>query len=144
MPRNSEHSDHSFLVQTDFVKEKTFGEYWDAPYFKSNLAIMTLLWVTVVFNFYLLNFYLSNMKGDINVNSLFSGLAMIIAFLLSAPIINRIGNKTSFLMFFMMCIISAGAYIVVGAKNEIFIAFLVFVTRFGLCPCYSLTFISSN
>ena len=41
------------------------------PVFLINLAIMTLLWITVSFCFYLMGFYLSNMEGDVNENSLF-------------------------------------------------------------------------
>lgn len=39
--------------------------------FVRNLCVMTILWVTVAFNFYLMGFYLSNMQGDINENALF-------------------------------------------------------------------------
>lgn len=39
--------------------------------FVRNLFIMTIVWITVAFTFYLMGFYLSSMQGDINENALF-------------------------------------------------------------------------
>ena len=114
------------------------------PVFLINLAIMTLLWITVSFCFYLMGFYLSNMEGDVNENSLFQGIGMIISFLVAAPIITKLGYRRSFLLFFALAALSAMLYISIPNKSPLFIACLVFLGRFGICPCYSLTFISSN
>ena len=105
---------------------------------------MTMLWITVAFNFYLMGFYLSNMEGDINQNTLFQGIAMILAFALSAPIINRLGVKPTFMIFFSIATLAAALYIAIPAKSTLFISMLVFAGRLGICPCYSLTFITSN
>ena len=66
-------------------------QYMQNPVNLKNLVIMVILWVTVSFNFYLMGFYLSNMEGDLNVNSLFQGLAMILSFSVAAPIIQNFG-----------------------------------------------------
>lgn len=84
------------------------------------------------------------MEGDINLNSLFNGIAMIIAFTMSAPIINKIGYSKSFLFFFTMSIISSLLYVFMKEKSRLLICMLVFTSRLGICPCYSLTFITSN
>lgn len=105
---------------------------------------MVILWVTVAFNFYMMGFYLSNMEGDINENSLFQGIAMVLAFAVSGPIISKVPYKKCFLIFFTMVIISSILYVYVPHKSETFIAILVFAGRLGICPCYSLTFIVSN
>ena len=105
---------------------------------------MVILWVTVSFNFYMLGFYISNMEGDINMNSLTSGIAMILAFVIGGPIISKVGYHKCFAVFFTMTIIASLLYVATPEKSENFISFLVFVGRLGICPCYSLTFISSN
>ena len=43
-----------------------------------------------------------------------------------------------------MTIVSALFYVMTPSKSENFISLLVFVGRLGICPCYSLTFITSN
>lgn len=43
-----------------------------------------------------------------------------------------------------MAILSAALYVCIPNKSQLFIAVLVFGGRLGICPCYSLTFISSN
>lgn len=105
---------------------------------------MTILWITVSFNFYLMNFYLSNIEGNINLNSLLQCIGMIISYAISAPIINRIGIKLSFILFFSMACLSAVLYIGIQMKSALFISFIVFLGRLGICPCYSLTFLCSN
>ena len=106
--------------------------------------IMIILWITVSFNFYLLNFYLSNMEGSINLNSLYSGIAMIIAFAISGPIIHELGYKISFICFFTLTLLASILYVSLENKSDQMIAILVFAARFGICPCYSLTFLCSN
>jgi MFS family permease len=69
---------------------------------------------------------------------------MILAFALSAPIINRLGNKPTFLIFFTIATLAAVLYIAIPNKSILFISMLVFAGRLGICPCYSLTFITSN
>lgn len=69
---------------------------------------------------------------------------MIVAFAISGPIINKLGYKKCFLLFFGLVIFSSILYVFIPNKSEIFIAVLVFAGRLGICPCYSLTFISSN
>ena len=106
--------------------------------------VMVVLWITVSFNFYMMSFYISNMQGDVNLNSLFSGLAMILAFVIGGPIIDKLGYYKCFGIFFGMAIGASMLYVMVPGKSETFISVLVFVGRLGICPCYSLTFITSN
>jgi hypothetical protein len=69
---------------------------------------------------------------------------MIFSLAIAAPIINRLGYKQSFLLFFSLAFLSSILYISIPQKNSWFIATLVFLGRLGICPCYSLTFIASN
>jgi Na+/melibiose symporter-like transporter len=124
--------------------ELSIMEYIKVPTFRNNLIILTLLWVAVSFDFYLMGFYLTNMEGDINQNSLWQGVGMILAFIMSAPIIDRLGFKRSFAFFFVLSIIPAALYTMIPHKSATLISVLVFVGRLGICPCYSLTFIASN
>lgn len=105
---------------------------------------MTVLWIAVTFNFYLMGFYLSNMEGDINQNSLFQGIGMIAAFVISGPIIEKLGFKHSFAFFFTLSLVPAVLYTLIPNKSSTLISALVFIGRLGICPCYSLTFIASN
>jgi len=109
-----------------------------------NFLIMIMLWVTVAFDFYLMGFYLSNMEGDVNTNSLFQGIGMIIAFAISGTLIEKIGKQQAFRVFFGICVISSALYVLVPNKSPLFIAILAFMGRLGICPCYSLTFLCSN
>lgn len=105
---------------------------------------MTLLWIAVAFNFYLMGFYLQNMEGDINQNSLFQGIGMMAAFVIAAPIIERLGFKKSFAFFFILSLSAAILYTLIPNKSSTFISLLVLIGRLGICPCFSLTYIASN
>jgi MFS family permease len=119
-------------------------KYTKNPVFRRNLMIMTVLWVTVAFNFYLMGFYLSSMQGDVNMNTLVQGIAMILAFTLAGPLISKLGKKRTFLICFSLAVMSSLLYIYTPNKSPVMIMVLVFMGRLGICPCYSLTFICSN
>lgn len=69
---------------------------------------------------------------------------MISAFVLASPLIGIHGIKKSFLFFYGLCLTSSLLYIIIQEKSVIFIAFLAMLGRIGICPCYSLTFLSTN
>ncbi|CDW84962.1 solute carrier family member 5 [Stylonychia lemnae] len=141
---NFEIEEPTSAISSDKNIELILKSYIGYPSFVKNMIIMAILWTTVSFNFFLMNFYLSNIEGDINMNNLLQSLGMILSYGVSAPIINRMGVKPSFVIFFLLCCLSSILYITVPVKSAVFVSILVFIGRLGICPAYTLTFICSN
>lgn len=57
----------------------------------SNLLIFVFLFCAASFNYYLLNFFLKYMKGDIFINSIVSSLAETVAHIIAGLIVLKIG-----------------------------------------------------
>eukprot|EP00347_Sterkiella_histriomuscorum_P011630 403371714 len=126
---------NNYQIIRNYLRDSTFLK---------NFIVMIILWITVSYSFYLMSFYLANMEGDINLNSLLQGIGMLVSYAIAAPIINKIGIKWSFMLFFSVACLSAVLYITIPVKSVIFVSFMVFLARLGICPCYSLAFICSN
>ena len=67
-----------------------------------------------------------------------------LSFGIAAPVIDKLGVRKSFLIFFSLACLSSILYIALPIKSEVFISIMVFMARLGICPCYSLAFICSN
>ena len=85
--RNTLHS-HKLTSKEQFM---LFKVYMKDFAFVKNFFIMMFVYVQYVFNFYLLSFFISIMDGDINLNSLYSGLAMLGSLALSGPFLTKLG-----------------------------------------------------
>ncbi|CDW87221.1 solute carrier family member 5 [Stylonychia lemnae] len=114
------------------------------PNYIRNIIIMAFIWTVSSFNFCLMNFYMSNMQGDINMNNLQQSIGLLISYVVSAPIINKLGIKASASLFFFLCCLAAVLYSCVEEKSKMFISAIVFIGRFGICPTYTLAYMCSN
>ena len=77
----------------------------------TRLVIMTVIWITVSFNYYLIQFQLKYFPGDIYLNSTIFSVCGICAYLLSPFIYASFGIKRSFFAFFL-CAAVGGLLIV--------------------------------
>ncbi len=66
-----------------------------------NLILMIINWSCVSFFFYLLNFFIKYMPGDIFINSIISGLACF-TMLLQGPLQKRFSSKFGLIVSFGM------------------------------------------
>ncbi|CDW82957.1 UNKNOWN [Stylonychia lemnae] len=108
------------------------------------MVIMCIVWTTALFNLHLMDFVLPNIKGNIHINNMLQTTGQFLAYGISVPIINKIGIKLSFVLFLTLCCFTSLFYILVSKKSTIFIAVLVFLSKLGSSPIYTLTYISSN
>ena len=109
---------------------------------RTNLGILTILWIESVFNYYLIAFEVKYFPGDINKNQLASLLAEAIGIMISGYLLTRVRGKylfaaSSFLAgatgLFMMSstVKEAGSYFVL----------LVLIAKFGLISGFNVIYI---
>ena len=65
-----------------------------------NLIVMSLIWLTWSFNYFLLNFQMKYLPGNINVNMFVSFAAELLSYVVSGIFISRFSFKTNFVLFF--------------------------------------------
>ena len=70
-----------------------------------NLALMIFVWVSASFSFYLLNFLVKYMPGDIYFNSIISGLSCA-AMLIEGQMQDKLGTKGGMVVSFILTCVS--------------------------------------
>ena len=58
------------------------------------------------------------MDGNINLNSLYSGLAMIASLCIAAPVINKLGLRGSYVAFIGLAFVSSLIYILAPVSSN--------------------------
>jgi hypothetical protein len=70
-----------------------------------NFLVMNLAWSTASFNYYMLNYYLKYVPGDIYTNIIVASVSDMFASLISGLISNFIGTKKTIIFSFFMAFV---------------------------------------
>ena len=97
-----------------------------------NLLIMIYAWSTLAFGYFLVNFELKYLQGDIYKNAYTSSVAEIIAKLIGGIVLVKFGLKPIFAFCFTIACIGAVALIFVTDANDWIISMLVMGAKFGI------------
>lgn len=95
-----------------------------------NLVFFTLLWSTSFFDYYLLNFEIKYIPGNIHVNNLASGLAELVSIYFPLFYLERFGIRLSLLMALMTMTVG-GLFIVFLNNKGIINALFVLIAKAG-------------
>jgi len=69
-----------------------------------NLIIMTILWTVSSFDYYMINFQLKYIQGNVFLNSGFSSLSECIAYAVGGVMVNKMGTKKAFISAFLFSV----------------------------------------
>ena len=72
-----------------------------------NLLLLLFLWVASAFDYYLINFQLKYIEGDIYTNTIVSSVSEVTAYLVSGALYEKIGTKVSFVGSFIIAAIGS-------------------------------------
>ena len=97
-----------------------------------NLLIMVFTWCTLSFSYYLLNFLLKYLQGDIFMNSYAASGAEIVSKALSSPILIYLGLKALFGLTFGLGAIGALCLVLLPGASDRMTCLFVLVAKFGL------------
>ena len=99
---------------------------------RRNLLIMIYTWSTLSFGYFLVNFELKYLQGDIYLNAYSSSVAEIIAKLTGGCVLVKFGLKPIFAFCFLIAFIGSLSLIFVTEADDWIISFLVMVAKFGI------------
>jgi hypothetical protein len=94
-----------------------------------NLLYFAILWSVGFFGYYLLNFQLKYLPGNIHANNVASGLSELISIILPLYL-ERLGVKISMILALLMTVIG-GLLIMISGYGTLVNAFLVLLARTG-------------
>jgi MFS-type transporter involved in bile tolerance (Atg22 family) len=109
------------------------------------LIILIFLWVATAFNYYLINFQLKYIDGDIYANSIVSSVSEVIAYLVCGALYEKIGAKVSFIGSFIIAIIGSIFLIIFDdEKYKAFVPIMVLGSKFGISSSFNAVYLANS
>jgi hypothetical protein len=106
-----------------------------------NLVVVLFLWVASAFDYYLINFQLKYIDGDIYVNTVVSSVSEVTAYIVSGAVYDKIGPKISFVTSFVIGIIGSLFYITLSSSYKSMVPFMVLGSKFGISGSFNVVYL---
>lgn len=96
------------------------------------------------FDYYLINFQLKYIEGDIYTNTIVSSISEVAAYLISGVLYEKIGTKVSFIGSFLIGIVGSISLMTLGDANKNFIPIMVLGTKFGISGSFNVVYLANS
>lgn len=108
------------------------------------MICLLFLWIVAAFDYFLINFQLKYIEGDIYTNTIVSSVSEVIAYLTSGALYERIGTKISFVGSFIIAIIGSLLLITLGDSNKTLIPVFVLGSKFGISGSFNVVYLANT
>ena len=108
-----------------------------------NLSILLFLWVASAFDYYLINFQLKYIDGDIYTNTIVSSVSEVTAYLVSGALYEKIGTKISFVASFVIAVIGS-IFLIIFGSNKTFVPIMVLGSKFGISGSFNAVYLANG
>ena len=109
-----------------------------------NLLLLLFLWVASAFDYYLINFQLKYIEGDIYTNTIVSSVSEVTAYLVSGALYEKIGTKVSFVGSFIIAAIGSIFLITLGDTYKLFVPLMVLGSKFGISGSFNVVYLANG
>jgi hypothetical protein len=107
--------------------------------------LLLFLWVASAFNYYLINFQLKYIDGDIYTNTIVSSVSEVTAYLISGALYEKIGTRVSFIGSFLIAIVGSIFLITLdGEKYKAFVPIMVLGSKFGISGSFNVVYLANG
>jgi len=110
---------------------------------RRNFFIMLFIWICVSTSYYITNFILKYLKGDIFLNSSVSALSEVVSICVAGYIYIKLGVKKALSTAFILGFIGAAIIGVFQSQVESYIWVFVLLTRFGIGSAFGMIYLSN-
>ena len=109
-----------------------------------NLLILLFLWIVSAFDYYLINFQLKYIDGDIYENTIISSVSEVTAYLISGALYDKIGPKVSFIGSFVLAVVGSVLLITLGDNHVDYVVYMVLGTKFGISGSFNVVYLANS
>ncbi|TNV80510.1 hypothetical protein FGO68_gene767 [Halteria grandinella] len=108
-----------------------------------NLVILVAVWIASSFNFYLINFQLKYIQGDVFVNTLVSAISELPATILAGYLYQKIGIKITLVMMFGVAIIGSISLLSLGDNHVGLIPVFILLAKSGVSATFNICYLAN-
>jgi len=108
-----------------------------------NLIVMTILWTVSSFDYYMINFQLKYIQGNVFLNSGFSSMSEAVAYGLGGIMVQKMGTKNAFISAFMFSVAGSLCLIFINPEtvDQLVLAFFVLASKFGVSATFVMVYV---
>ena len=107
-----------------------------------NLLLMTFIWIASAFNYFLINFRMKYIKGNIFVNTTVASASEIVAYILGGICYQKIGIRFTLIGAFAISCCGAIS-LTIWANQDDYIPLMILATRFGVSATISICYLAN-
>ena len=109
-----------------------------------NLIVLSIAWLVWSFNYFLMNFQMKYLPGNINVNSMVADVAELLSYVVSGFFLNMFSIKNNLILFFIITLTGGCGALFYGLENPNW-TFTIFIMlmKFGLCAASNICYIGT-
>ena len=106
-----------------------------------NLLILTVLWVSCSFNYYLVGFKVKYFPGNINLNQMASILAESLAYIISGCLLSHFNSRWILLVCFTLSAVAGFSILMCDeSSSDGLFVFLVLLAKFGIASAFNVVY----
>ena len=109
--------------------------------FLINFISVTFAWITSVYAYYLISFYVKYIPGDMYTNVIVASLSEVVSCLISGVISSYLGSKRTLGLSFVMGSVFSIGFIIVPSDSTKVIMVLVLLTKFGISSAFNMCYL---
>ena len=109
---------------------------------KVNLAVMAYMWSACSFAYYMINFYMKYLPGNIFTNTFASGFSEMTADALSGLIYRRLGAKTTYSGLLALSLLGGVCILFMGeSTSTVLMPIFVMLAKFGISGAFNVNYV---
>lgn len=103
---------------------------------------MAFLWTASSFNYYLINFLLKSINGDVFINTTVSSASEIVAYILGGIAYQKVGIHLTLIVSFAVSCLGSIA-LLIWQENESAVPFMIMAARFGVSATFNICYLAN-
>ena len=108
-----------------------------------NLAIMVVVWIASSFNFYLINFQMKYIKGDVFVNTFVSASSELPAIIIGGLLYQKVGLRFTLCLFFCIALSGSICLLILSDLREDLIPIFILLAKAGVSGTFNLCYLAN-
>lgn len=108
-----------------------------------NLIIMVTVWIGSSFDYYLLNFQMKSIKGNVFLNTFSSSMSELPSIIISGFMYKRLGLKITLVFWFSLSLVGGMLLLIFGNSHEKLIPVFVLFSKAGVTATFNLCYLAN-
>ena len=108
-----------------------------------NLIILTVVWIASAFNYFLINFRMKYIEGNIFVNTSVASSSEIVAYILGGIAYHKIGIRFTLITSFAISCFGSICLNIWGESHKEYVPLMILATRFGVSATFNICYLAN-